>query len=157
MAIHVWWSGLRWIVVEGHHRHAANVRKEKQTGQAFAVPVVAHGDIPFFQAQGIAGQLNDRAKVRISKPEKLNNAWRVVCVGQGSIREQSEYTGVSQSRISIMRKAKVKLVSRKMSSERMIDAGWKQCREWANGEPQPVAPDRICTTKLENPPNWRVR
>jgi len=134
--IHVWWTGLRWVVIEGHHRHAAYSKREEQTGETIQVPVVAHPDLPYWKAQGIAAQLNDREKIRISKAEMLNNAWRMVCLGEGSIKQQSKHSGVSKSQISNMRAAKLTLASRKIATAQMFDAGWKQCREWANGKSQ---------------------
>jgi len=45
--IHVWWSGTRWIVIEGHHRHAAYILKRDQMGKILQVPVVATLIFPF--------------------------------------------------------------------------------------------------------------
>ena len=34
----------------------------------------------------MAGRLNNRDKVKISKAELMSNAWRMVCIGEGSPR-----------------------------------------------------------------------
>lgn len=132
--IHVWWSGKRWIVIEGHHRHAAYLLKQEQDGRVFSIPVIAHPEITLGEALGAAGRMNDREKVRISKAEKLDNAWRIVCMGEGSIRQQSANTGAHQNTITNMRKVKRTLQERRMPDAQMMDAGWKQSREWANGK-----------------------
>ncbi len=131
--IHVWWSGLRWIVFEGHHRHAAYVLRHEQTGEALQVPVVAHDKISLENAIGQAGQLNDREKVRISKAERMDNALRMICSGGGSIKEQASHSGVSKSQISNIRGTVRTLINRGIPVARMIDAGWKQCLDWSKG------------------------
>jgi hypothetical protein len=134
--VHVWWSGKRWIVIDGHHRHAAYSLKQEQSGKTLAVPVVAHTDISLGDAIGMAGRLNNREKVKISKAEMLNNAWRMVCLGEGSIKQQSECSGVGKSTISNMRQAKEFLATWDMTPSSMIDAGWEQCRTYWKGKSQ---------------------
>jgi len=83
---------------------------------------------------GLAGRLNDREKVKISGSEKMNSAWRMVCAGEGSIRQQSVYSGVAKSTISNMRNVKAALLSGRRPIAQLINAGWKQSREWAHGK-----------------------
>jgi len=131
--IHVWWTGLRWVVIEGHHRHAAYTLRQEQTGKTLQVPIVAHPDISLADAMGLAGRLNNREKVKISKNEMLDNAWRMVCMGDGSIKQQSERSGAAKSTISNMRDVNAKLTNRRFPGSWMIDAGWKQSLELAKG------------------------
>lgn len=134
--IHVWWSGKRWIVIEGHHRHAAYLYKQAKEGVKFDIPVTAHPDTPLEEALGMAGRLNSRDKVKISQAEKLNCAWRMVCMGEGSIRQQSIQSGATTSTISNMRKVKAQLLVRCFPISFMIDEGWEQSRNLANGKTQ---------------------
>ena len=131
--LHVWSSGLRWIVFEGHHRHAAYVLRQEQTGDTLQVPVEAHAEIPLEKAIGLAGRLNDREKVKISKVEMMDNALRMVCIGEGSIKEQASLSGASKSQISTIRSVVRDLASRSIPTARLVDAGWKQCLEWSKG------------------------
>lgn len=131
--IHVWWSGLGWIVCEGHHRHAAYQLLKDRGGRNLRIPVVPHPDIPLEEAIGLAGLLNDREKIRISRADKLDNAWRMVCVGTGSIKVQSERAGVAQSTISNMRQVKATLLEQGCHLDWAIDAGWDESRQSANG------------------------
>lgn len=134
--VHVWWSGERWIVIEGHHRYAAYVQKFEDDGVTLKIPVVAHPDISLGEALGLAGRLNYREKAKISKAEMLDGAWRMVCMGEGSISQQSIRSGVAKGTIDNMRAVKRKLEGRRVPNARMLDHGWKQSREWANGKTQ---------------------
>lgn len=131
--IHVWWSGLRWVVFEGHHRHAAYVLRRQQTGETLQVPVEAHAEIPLEKAIGLAGRLNNREKFKISKAEMTDNALRMVCIGEGSIKEQASLSGISKSQISNIRGVVRDLTKRGLPKARLVDAGWKQCLEWSRG------------------------
>jgi len=135
---------LRWIVIEGHHRHAAYLQRASNGGGDLQVPVIAHENTPLETAKGFAGRLNDRAKVRISQAERLDNAWQMVCMGSGSIKAQSNAGGVTESTISNMRKVKATLERRRTPTAQMIDAGWARCREWSNGKTrQDHSPDAL--------------
>lgn len=134
--VHVWWSGARWIVVEGHHRHEAYRQREARTGARPKVPVVAHVGMALSEAMGAAARLNDRSKEKITKAEKQNRAWVLVVMGEGSIATQAAASGASKSQISNMRVVREKLVARRMADAQMMDATWQQCREWANGKTQ---------------------
>jgi hypothetical protein len=132
--LHIWWSGLRWIIVEGHHRHAAYQLKAERDGVTLNVPVEAHVDISLFDAMGAATVLNDRDKVSISKAEKLDMAWTMVCMQGRSIAQTAKSSGISESQISKMRQVLAKLKTMKIGTSHMIDHGWVKCREWALGK-----------------------
>lgn len=132
--LHIWWSGSRWIIIEGHHRYAAYRLKAERDGVTLKVPVEAHVDMTLFEARGAAGKLNDRDKVSISRAEKQDNAWSLVCMKEGSIAETVLASGASKSQISVMRTALADLEAWGRPIEQLLDSGWAQCREWANGK-----------------------
>jgi hypothetical protein len=70
--LHIWWSGLRWIIVEGHHRHAAYKIKAERDGVSLMVPVEAHVDMSLSKAMGTAAVLNDRDKISIDLPPETS-------------------------------------------------------------------------------------
>jgi hypothetical protein len=79
----IWWSGLRWIVVDGHHRLRAykQVRADpKRPIHEVCVPVeVFEGD--FYAALGQSGEGNTKDKLPIPKEGKSDMAWRYTCLG----------------------------------------------------------------------------
>ncbi len=132
--IHVWWSGKRWIVIDGHHRHAAYKLKQEALGKSLRVPVEAHPQFSFGEAMGAAAKINSREHVTITREEKGNNAWRLVCIGEGSIAQQTEWSGASKAQISIMRKTFERLRQRRITARNMIDHGWDWCRKTDRGD-----------------------
>jgi hypothetical protein len=134
--VHVWWSGKRWIVIDGHHRHAAYTLLRETSGETLKVPVEAHPQFSLGEAMGAAAKINSRERVTITREEKGNNAWRLVCLGDGSIAQQAEWSGVSKAQISIMRKTHERLLKRRIKGPIMIDRGWDWCRETDKGDTQ---------------------
>ncbi|WP_460273933.1 hypothetical protein [Celeribacter sp. ULVN23_4] len=132
--VHIWWSGKRWIVIDGHHRHAAYMLLRETSGETLKVPVEAHPQFSLGEAMGAAAKINSRDRVRITREEKGNNAWRLVCLGEGSIAEQAEWSGASKAQISIMRKTFESLRERRIKAPTMIDRGWDWSRQIAKGD-----------------------
>ncbi|EAQ24504.1 hypothetical protein [Roseovarius sp. 217] len=85
--IHVWWGGKGWIVIDGHHRLAAHRLAQERGGEVRKVAVKAHPTMPLEEALGAASLLNAREKVTITREERGNAAWRLVCCGTGSIKD----------------------------------------------------------------------
>lgn len=131
--VRVWWSGNRWILIDGHHRLAAYRLKQLEIGEALQVPVEAHSKLSFSEALGVACKVNAREKVTINREDKSNAAWRLVCLGEGSIQKQAEWSGASKQLISIMRATLKRLQARKLPTERLIDQGWDWSRKIDQG------------------------
>lgn len=129
----VWWSGCRWVLVDGHHRIAAYSRHAGKLGKDVKVPVETLADTSLSEAIGAAARLNAREKVTITREERNGTAWVLVCRGQGSIAEQAGWSGVSQSQISIMRSALERLTAERIPPKRLISMGWDWSRERAKG------------------------
>jgi hypothetical protein len=77
----VWWSGARWIVIDGHHRLKAyqQVHNDPKVRRAVkAVPVEAfNGTLKQSILRSAEGNTKD--KLPMSKDEKSDFAWRMVC------------------------------------------------------------------------------
>lgn len=74
----VWWSGARWICIDGHHRVLAYRRLKlqgKTIPNAIAVNVQSGGIEAAIQA---AIKLNSKDKLNMSRADKLEAAWLMV-------------------------------------------------------------------------------
>lgn len=127
--IHTWWSGKRWIVIDGHHRFEAYRLRDKRGEQTIKVPVEAHPKMSLEEAMGAAGVLNTRDSVTISRAEKGNNAWNMVCLESGSIAETVQWAGVSKQQVSIMRGVLRRLKDKGFPVDHLIDKGWDWARK----------------------------
>ena len=132
--IHVWWGGKRWIVIDGHHRLAAHRLAQERGGEARKVAVKAHPTMPLEEALGAASLLNAREKVTITREERGDAAWRLVCCGTGSIKEQAAWSGAGKSQISIMRGVFDRLQAKRIPHETLIDRGWDWSRALDQGK-----------------------
>lgn len=126
----VWWSGGRWIVVDGHHRLEAYRRAQAggKTGKPMKALVAALGDVSLQEAISTATQRNARDKLRMAAADKMNAAWRLVCMGQGSIAEHARAATVSPAQISLMRSAKVRLMGEGQEVSALLDMSWEGAR-----------------------------
>ncbi len=132
--IHVWWGGKRWIVIDGHHRLEAHRLAQERGGEARKVAVKAHPTMPLEEALGAASLLNAREKVTITREERGDAAWRLVCCGTGSIKEQAAWSGAGKSQISIMRGVFDRLQAKGTPREILIDQGWDWSRALDQGK-----------------------
>lgn len=90
------------VVVDGHHRHAAYTA----AGYAKAIPVVVH-ECNETDAVLLALNENTKTKLPMSKTERDNAAWRLVCSDHKLSRAQTvKATGVSDGTVAKMRRAR---------------------------------------------------
>lgn len=90
------------VVVDGHHRHAAYtlVKYKKR------VPVVIH-ECSEADAILLALEENTKTKLPMTKTERDNAAWRLVCSGYGLSKAQTvKSTGVSDGTVAKMRRVR---------------------------------------------------
>jgi hypothetical protein len=137
--LHVWWTGRRWVLVEGHHRLAAYGLSKKNPKGTRKVPVIAHVGMTLQGAMGLASITNSREKVTIPQWKRLNQAWRLTCIGEGSVTSLARDSGCSKSTIGNMRAVKAALLERKwMTVERLTDVGWVEAKDWLKGKERPA-------------------
>jgi hypothetical protein len=111
-AVHVWWSGKRWLLLDGHHRIEAYTRLQAKGKKISAIPVQAvKGTLR--DAQDVANGLNRKDKLPVSTEDKANSAWRYVFLGDTrSCRALASITGASRSNIHTMFKKRTELVEK---------------------------------------------
>jgi ParB-like chromosome segregation protein Spo0J len=90
------------VVVDGHHRHAAYTA----AGYAKAIPVVVH-ECSETDAVLLALNENTKTKLPMTKTERDNAAWRLVCSDHQLSKAQTvKATGVSNGTVAKMRRTR---------------------------------------------------
>ncbi len=125
----VWWSGARWIVIDGHHRLLAYHR----AGVTAPVPLeVFRGSLE--EAVGAAAAANSKNKLPMSEADKLNMAWRLtVHFPERSKRKVARDCSISERSVANMREALGKLRARGVAVEDIPD-NWKDAKRDADGD-----------------------
>lgn len=102
--ITVWWSGSRWLVLDGHHRLKAYRRLRSKKKGRKSIPVSAFAG-HWSKAVLESNRLNAKDKLPMSKDDKLDRAWQLVILeNQFSKREIAETCRVGRNTVSRMRK-----------------------------------------------------
>jgi len=144
----VWWSGRYWRVVDGHHRLVAyqQVSNPGQKGKRHIpierVPVTTFsGTVVEAMAQATAN--NSKDKLRTSKNDKLERAWKFAALGTMTIPQIAKVTAISERIVSNMRKVINEMIP--PGSTEWLTAGpnpldmtWREAKRIALGE---CAPD----------------
>jgi hypothetical protein len=95
----VWWSGRRWIVIDGHHRLEAYQRASREVQ---AVPVeVFSGNLDDARLEAV--RRNHKNKLIMRQGERLEAAWRLVCTSDLSKARIAECCGVAARTVAKMR------------------------------------------------------
>lgn len=99
----VWWSGKCYRVIDGHHRlEAYRELKEAKKLKRDAVPVIIfEGSIEQALSKSVA--FNSRDKLQMTKEDKLQSAWKLVCLEAGNKTLISQITTISTRTIATMR------------------------------------------------------
>lgn len=100
----VWWSGKRWIAIDGHHRIEAYRRLDRERkGKLGNIPVtVFEGTLGAAISRAI--ELNTRDKLPMTHSDKSNAAWRLVAEGDLTLTEISRITTIHRNTLSTMSK-----------------------------------------------------
>lgn len=95
----VWWSGARYVIIDGQHRYEAykKLHKLKKRNAVFPVRVFT-GTIA--EAQRQATYLNRKTQLPMTAEDRTNMAWRLVIEGSSSIKQIREATGVSKGTVN---------------------------------------------------------
>lgn len=100
----VWWSGRYWYVIDGHHRLMAyqQINKEKKLNIDTIPVTVFEGAVD--EAIRQAATLNAKDKLPMRKNDKLERAWKLVCLNDGwTAKQLHEATTISVRTIKTMR------------------------------------------------------
>ncbi|PIB26674.1 hypothetical protein BFP76_12370 [Amylibacter kogurei] len=149
--ITVWFSGQRWLILDGHHRHAAYLKYIDEVGETednFEVPVeVFEGT--FEEAFDVTIQANKKVSEPLTATARSNGAWRRVCLDAAedgkwvlSKRELTKLVTASASQVGNMRKtyrALSEMELKRFTNDEVIslsspiDLSWAEALETANG------------------------
>lgn len=125
-AVTVWWDGKNWACIDGHHRMAAYQQEQLE----LVAVEVFNGTLE--EALLYSARANTRDKLTMSTTEKANAAWRLVVRASSSKAVIADATGISQSTVALMRKAKATLKGQGESA--LMDMHWETARRLARGE-----------------------
>lgn len=147
----VWWSGKRWLILDGHHRLQAHNKLRAKGKGAGVIPVtIFKGTLQDAHLESI--RLNAKDKLAMGKEDKLTKAWHIVMLNSSlSVREIATVCKVGKSSVGRMNNKRVELIEKhegewldivdglawrevvNLSIEREIDDEWeeRQAIEWA--------------------------
>lgn len=119
----VWWSGSNWYVIDGHHRLMAfeTALRDQPNLKIESVPVaVFAGSLNEAIIQSVA--LNAKDKLPMRKADKLERAWKLVCLDDGmSKRQIHDATTIAERTIATMRTRRKEIVER---GEKPLEWAW---------------------------------
>lgn len=106
----VWWSGARWLVLDGHHRLMAYKRLNEQGKGAKRVPVKVYSGT-LHKAHLESMKLNMKDKLNVDKDDKVTKAWHLLTLNNGmTYRHISGITGTSMGTLSRMNERRKELI-----------------------------------------------
>lgn len=144
--IDIWWTGKRWLVVDGHHRLKAYGRLQrdpKKNMKAIRVPVrVFEGTLRKAIARSVEG--NSKDKLPMSEEEKSDAAWLMVCMGgmtKPEIIAASSRGDATVARMRRTRKAILKMIEagtlEGVTEEQLINHSWWEAQMMERGDDIP--------------------
>lgn len=89
----VFWSGREWTLIDGHHRLEAYRQSEAWGGKPVPVEIF-EGTLD--DAIREATRLNSKISLELYPKQRMDAAWRLVCLGDYSLDEFMEAAGVSR-------------------------------------------------------------
>lgn len=148
--VEVWWTGKRWVIVDGHHRllayqRLASIPSKKRIDAEMNV-MVFEGSLG--QAMCRSAATNSKDKLPMQSADKTEVAWRLVCMDESSIKEIAESAETAKRTISYMRDVlknlKVRITTQLETDlwdsdvtedwiDDPINLTWKQARDIAKG------------------------
>lgn len=131
----VWWSGKQWYLIDGHHRlmalRKAKAEHPKLKFDAVRVTVFT-GNLHEAIAQSAA--LNAKDKLAMRKEDKLERAWKLVCLDEATKSQIQDATTISEGTVATMRRRRKELAER---GDDPLDWSWLD----AKSDKPPAAPD----------------
>lgn len=103
----VFWSGEEWLVVDGHHRLEAYRQSEAWGGKPVPVEVFAGG---LDEAILSSVELNSKVNLQFDRHDRMDAAWRLVCLTEGSQKDVEASTGVKHRSYYNMKKRRDELL-----------------------------------------------
>lgn len=116
----VWWSGHRWLVIDGHHRLDAHIELRTKGKGPKSIPVaVFKGTL--HQAHDEAIMRNSKDKLSMSRDDKYTKAWQVVMMHpERSCRQIASLCKVGKTTVALMAKNIVNMLRSTVMSGKNI-------------------------------------
>lgn len=133
----IWWSGSRWVVLDGHHRFDAYKLYKKEKRTTVQVRVKAHVEMTVREAVMFAASRNSQDKLQMPQVDKSNVAWKFVCLEVGTKLEQAKAASVSTRSVATMRRVFNSLISKGRRQKQLIEMSWMNARMLEDGEFEP--------------------
>lgn len=124
----VWWSGKRWILIDGHHRFKAYNRAKSSPAE---VPVnVFDGDL--YEAIAESTKLNAKDKLAMSSNDKYNRAWKLTVLDKYSKSTLASICKVGTTTISRMRNifSEIKSTNPQHFEEFCLKLDWQKAQNY---------------------------
>jgi hypothetical protein len=125
-AITVWYGGRRFYVIDGHHRLDAYKRHH---GNAHVMIPCVEFKGTFIEAMELAGRANHKNKLAMTQDDRLNFAWRLVCIGERTAKRVQEASGVSERIVWTMRKKLKELLEQNKDPHQLGGEKWRHIRD----------------------------
>jgi hypothetical protein len=123
----VYWTGARVVLLDGHHRREAYRRAKV----ADAVPVEWFvGGLDAAIAE--AGARNCQDKLRMTTPERMNFAWRLVTLTKLSKADVRRASGAGDGQIALMKRVKKELEKEEPGAAERYRT-WRQAQDAVKG------------------------
>lgn len=145
--ITIWSTGMRWVIIDGHHRLGAYKLFSEEKGKAeraFKVPVqVFEGTLE--EAYDHSAMANKKVSVALTRIQKSDASWRIVCTdtdGNGGwVRSKAQRASmgfVNSSTIGRMRSTYNKLLKTHwVKNIDPMDMSWIEAQERSQGKKEP--------------------
>lgn len=157
----IWWSGRKWMVIDGHHRLMAYSQVNNPDQAKASRRWVSIDRIPVEIFEGTLDEAlveatarNTKDKLKMTKKDKLERAWKFTTLRTMTIPAIANATGVAERTVGNMRKADAELgkvapgdftatvdtrsitwdqAKRLIMGERIVDDEWveKTAADWA--------------------------
>lgn len=135
--ITVWWSGRKWLVLDGHHRMIAYQRLAIDRKKPVKVNKVAVEIFtgPLEDAIKEASERNYQDKLNMSKNDKLERAWKLTVIDHPNTSRFSrntiaKSTGIAPQTIANMRKEHRRLIE-ETPEVNPLDLSWDEVKKGA--------------------------
>jgi hypothetical protein len=132
----VWWSGKRWTVIDGHHRHKAYQQARGDDKKPVAIEGVPVEVFEGTLAEAIveATKRNSKDKLSMTKLDKLERAWKLVALDSDKPMSKAQIaaaTRVADGTVANMRKARGELLAIGMKPDGIVDMTWEEVKRGA--------------------------
>lgn len=123
----VFWSGREWLLVDGHHRLAAY--KESEEWGDKPVPVSPFkGSLQSALVESVG--LNSKVYLQFDQQDRLDAAWRLLCLGEPKADEVITATGVSRRQVFKMKRRQREILEAFPENTKagLAEYTWRQAR-----------------------------